>query len=236
MAVTYVSQRDQAWAIRSYPCTGLGVWLVPFISRSPAYPNILHRLRDGARMIDIGCFLGSDLRCLAFDGAPTANMYGVDIVSHWDTGFALYRDQDSFKARFIETDMLSENHPHLEALQGTADIVSISAVLHQWDWDNQIIGAKRIAALTRPGALVIGYQIGNIDGKVVMNKSLQLPQWRHDSNSFSKLWQQVGVETSTAWKTEARLVEWESLGWDPEDTKWLEPGDKVLDFVVTRIS
>lgn len=129
-----------------HPCTGQGVWLVPFISTLPVYPAILKRLKDAsnsgsnASFIDIGCFLGSDLRRLAFDGAPTENLYGVDIVSHWDVGFVLYRDQDKFKTHFIEADLLSIDEDNdagsgettpLQALRATADIVSISAVLHQ---------------------------------------------------------------------------------------------------------
>jgi hypothetical protein len=222
---------------------------VPFISTLPVYPTILRRLKDttnginGARLIDIGCFLGSDLRRLAFDGAPTENLYGVDIVSHWDVGFALYRDQDKFKAHFIEADMLSVNDNDeggeitpLQALRATADIVSISAVLHQWDWDNQVKAAKKVAAFTNgPGALVVGYQIGNIEAKPVLNKALQLHQWRHTPESFAKLWDQVGVETGTAWETEGKLLSWEEMNWDPEDNRWMEPGDKALNFVVTRV-
>ncbi|GAM41070.1 hypothetical protein TCE0_041r13910 [Talaromyces pinophilus] len=243
--------RDQAWAIRSYPCTGLGVWLVPFISTLPAYPTILKRLKDtanggsGARLIDIGCFLGSDLRRLAFDGAPTENLYGVDIVSHWDVGFALYRDQDKFKAHFIEADLLSIGEDNnagsgettrFQALRATADIVSISAVLHQWDWDDQIKAAKKVVALTKgPDALVVGHQIGNVEAKQVWNKALQVHHWRHTPESFAKLWDQVGAETGTAWKTEGKLLSFEEMGWDPEDNRWMEPGDKALNFVVTRL-
>lgn len=232
-------QRDQAWNIRSYPCTGLGVWLIPFISCSPAYPDILQRLRDdsNARLIDIGCFLGSDLRRLAFDGARTENMYGIDIVSHWDVGFNLYRDKNSFKAHFIEANMLSvDENPALRELKGTADIVSVSAVLHQWDWRNQVEGAKRVALFTKgPGSLVVGYQIGNVEGKELINKTLKLPQYRHNPESFAKMWDQVGAETGTEWTTNARLLNWEQMGWDPKDNEWMEPGDRALDFVVTRV-
>lgn len=218
---------------------------MPFISTLPAYPTILKRLKDsGARLIDIGCFLGSDLRRLAFDGAPTENLYGVDIVSHWDVGFALYRDQDKFRAHFIEADMLSINEDNnaageatpLQALRATADIVSISAVLHQWDWDDQVKAAKKVAALTKgTDALVVGYQIGNVEAKQIWNEALKLHHWRHTPESFAKLWDQVGAETGTAWKTEGKLLSFEEMGWDSEDNKWMEPGDKALNFVVTRL-
>jgi hypothetical protein len=122
--------------------------------------------------------------------------------------------------------MLSINdNPALQGLKGTADVVSISAVFHQWDWNNQVEAAKKVALFTKgPGSLVVGHQIGNVEAKDVFNKTLQLSQFRHDPVSFAKLWDQVGTETGTAW-----------MSWDPEDNKWMEPEVRVLDFVVTRV-
>jgi hypothetical protein len=61
-------------------------------------------------------------------------------------------------------------------------------------------------AYFRPNSLVVGYQIGNIEGKQVINKQLQLPQWRHDSASFEQMWNEVGAETCMTWKTKVRLL------------------------------
>jgi hypothetical protein len=180
---------------------------------------VLQRLASGATLLDVGCFLGGDLRRLVFDGAPSANLYGVDIVSHWDVGYALYRDRGRFAAHFIE-----------------ADILSISAVLHQWSREGQVAAAAKLVPLTRPGSLVLGYQIGNVTAKDVVNPVLKLRQWRHDPVSFAEMWERVGAETGTVWETEARLRSWEDMGWDPADHAWMEPGDRVIDFVVTRKS
>lgn len=174
------------------------------------------------------------MRRLAFDGAPTANLYGVDIVSHWDVGYELYRDRGRFNAHFIETDILSSGNPALEELKGHIDILSVSAVLHQWNWDDQVKAASKFVAFTKPGAILLGYQIGNIEAKEVTNPALKVPQWRHDPASFAKMWAQVGAATGTTWETEARLHTWEDMGWDPADSAWMEPGDKVIAFVVTR--
>lgn len=175
------------------------------------------------------------MRRLMFDGAPSANMYGVDIVSHWDVGYALYRDQGRFDAHFIQADILSSGNPALDALKGHIDIISISAVMHQWNWKDQREAAKKLVAFAKPGALVVGYQIGNVEAKEVTNSTLQLSVWRHDPASFAKMWNQVGAETGSRWETQARLRSWEDMGWDPADQAWLEPGDRVIDFVVTRI-
>ena len=85
--IAHISQRDKAWAVRSYPCTGLGLWLDPMLPKSPAYASIIQKLQAGASFLDIGCFIGQDLRRLVADGAPSDRLYAVDVVSHWDVGY-----------------------------------------------------------------------------------------------------------------------------------------------------
>ena len=103
------------------------------LPKSPAYASIIQKLRAGASFLDIGCFIGQDLRRLVADGAPSDRLYAVDVVSHWDVGYDMYRDRDRFSAHFIEADILYPN-VELRALMGTVDVVSITHVLHQWDW------------------------------------------------------------------------------------------------------
>ncbi|KAJ8060778.1 hypothetical protein OCU04_011081 [Sclerotinia nivalis] len=103
--------RDKAWAIRSHMCTGQGIFLNPSIPRHPLYRTTLSRLNDGASLMDVGTFIGQDLRQLVYNGAPSTNLYGVDIVNHWETGYEMYRDKEKFHARYIECDILSPNQP-----------------------------------------------------------------------------------------------------------------------------
>ncbi|KAK3698877.1 hypothetical protein LTR37_016754 [Vermiconidia calcicola] len=232
------SIRDQAFAIRAYPCTGLGVWLIPYISLSPAYATIVKRLQGGDSMVDIGCFVGGDFRRLVFNGAPLESMVGVDLVSHWEVGYELFRDREKFRARFVEADLMTvEEDSGLQKLKGKMDIIHISAVLHQWDWDAQVTAVKKLILLSKPGSLVVGHQIGNAQARHVQNPALKtLLQSRHDPASFKEMWRQAGEETGTKWETEAWLRSWEFMGLDAGNTKWMEPGDAILDFVVTRLS
>lgn len=164
-------------------------------------------------------------------------MFGVDIVSHWDIGYSLFRDEDRFGAHFIESDTLSTDNPSLTALRGRMNVISLSAVLHQWRWEKQLEAAKRIATFSSiGGALVLEHQIGNVEGKAVMLKGVGTAVWRHNAASFTRLWEQAGVETGTKWETKARLLTWEDMGWDPKDQAWMAEGDRVVDFVVTRLS
>ena len=230
-------QRDQLWKTRTYPCIGLGYWLIPMISRSPAYNTILQRMKGGALFLDVGCFLGHDLRRLVFDGVPSTNLYpniyGLDIVNHWSVGYELFRDSDRFFARFIEADIFAENAALL-ALQGCIDIVNMAHVLHIWDWERQVAAAKKVCSFTRPGSMVVGSQVGNVDAKDVVLEAIPTPQWRHNPASFQRLWDQVGVETGTEWKCQAWLRSWDDMGWDPQDLGWLEDGARGIEFVVIR--
>ena len=230
-------QRDRAWAVRSYPCTGLGVWLVPSISRSPAYADILKRMHEGGVFLDVGCFLGQDMRRLFFDGAPSTSLYGVDIVSHWDVGFALFQDQDRFFGHFIEADVLAPNPaPALQQLEAHVDVLTIFHILHQWDWKDQVTCAKRLVAFTRGvGSVIVGVQIGNINAGESISRTFQVPQYRHNPASMARMWDQVGAETGTKWETQAWLRTWEDMGWDRKNHTWQEDTARVIEFVVTRV-
>lgn len=106
--------------------------------------------------------------------------------------------------------------------------------MHQWNWKDQVEAAKKLVAFAKSDALVVGYQIGNVEAKKVINPALQVPQWRHNPESFAKMWSQVGAETGSMWETQAWLRSWEDMGWDPADQAWMDPGDTVMFFVVTR--
>ena len=46
------------------------------------------------------------MRQLVFDGAPSANLYGVNIIGHWGVGFNMFLDKDTCNVRFIEADSM----------------------------------------------------------------------------------------------------------------------------------
>ncbi|PQE16353.1 methyltransferase domain-containing protein [Rutstroemia sp. NJR-2017a WRK4] len=228
--------RDQAWDIRAYPCTGVGAWLVPQLCKLPVYPDILKRVKAGDIYMDVGAFIGHDLRRLVYDGAPSDNLYAVDIISHWDVGFDMFRDRDRFAAHFIEADILNSSEPRLAELMGKVDILSITQVMHSWDWDGQVKFAKALVAFTKgPGSLIAGNQIGNPKAHEVVLKSIGVPMWRHNPESFGKLWDQVGSETGTRWETQAWMRSFEEMSWDPKDGAWMEEGVAIIEFSVKRL-
>ncbi|KAI1387536.1 uncharacterized protein F4822DRAFT_285658 [Hypoxylon trugodes] len=229
--------RDRAWDIRAYPCIGLGSWLTPQLCRLPVYSQILKRVKeDGALLADMGTFFGHDLRRLVYDGAPSDNLYGVDIVNHFDVGYDLFRDRDTFKGHFIEADFLSTTSPELNALKGKVDIIVISQVLHQWLYEDQVKAATVLSSFTKPGSWIVGNQIGNPVAQDVSLKQMATSVFRQNPESFAKTFEEVGAATGTKWETQAWLRTFEEMGWDAKDGAWMEPDVRIIEFVAKRIS
>lgn len=228
MSLTSYTQRDKAWAIRSYPCTGLGLFLKPMIPKSRVYKSIIRRLQEGERLLDVGCFLGQDLRRLVTDGASSENLYAMNIVSHWDLGYKIFRDREIFSAHFIETDILHLNSA-LQALKGTFNTISISHVLHQWEWNDQVSALKQQAILSRVGAIIVGFQVGSVGfRKRPASELAKSSAYWHNPESFQEIWDQVGEETGTEWLTEAQLKTWDEFGWNPNDTAYLRDDARII--------
>ncbi|KAI0437929.1 hypothetical protein F4803DRAFT_536854 [Xylaria telfairii] len=229
--------RDRAWNLRAWPCIGIGVWLTPQLRRQAFYPEILERVKAGAVVADIGTFIGHDLRRLIYDGAPSKNLYGVDIINTFDIGYEFFRDRDTFGGHFIEADFINSSaSPELTALKNKVDILIVSQVLHQWSWINQFNAAKILVEFTKPGTWVVGNQVGNVVPQAVSNPGMPTPIYRHSPDSFIKMWEEVGTTTATQFETWATLRPLEDLGFDPRDMVWAEEGLGVLEFRVKRIT
>ncbi|KAK0110056.1 hypothetical protein ONS95_002716 [Cadophora gregata] len=177
------------------------------ITRLPAYDTALTRLKNkdknkdsssSSSFLDVGCMLGQDLRRLVYDGAPSESLTGVDIASHWDVGFEMFRDTSTFHAQFIECDILAPN-PELAALEGTFDIIYIAQVLHQWGWEGQLAAVKQLVKLSRPkaNAMVFGFQLGQETGgeKVVETAKSRHRMFLQGVETFRELWRKAGEET-----------------------------------------
>ena len=99
------------------------------------------------------------MRRLVFDEAPSGQLSGVDLVSHWDVGFEMFRDRDKFQVTFFLDDIL---HPDkITVRKGTFDVIALSLVLHQWTFDEQVAALKNVVDLSAPNMTVAGLQVGN---------------------------------------------------------------------------
>jgi hypothetical protein len=228
--------RDRLWQIRQYPCTGGGGWLKPQLCLSTVYSEILSRVKAGQTLVDIGTFIGHDLRRLVIDGAQSDHLWGVDIVNHFDVGFDFFQDRQRWRGRFVEADFLTiESNAVLEPLRSKTDMIFIASVLHQWDWAGQVRGATALTQFTKPGCLIAGLQMGKpIAGAVVM-KGLKVPLYLHNTESWAKMWREVGAATATSWETITRPRAWEWIGIDSSEMAWMGPDVQLFEFAVRRM-
>jgi SAM-dependent methyltransferase len=202
------------------------------LPKCPIYKSIIARARTGARVVDIGCFLGHDLRRLTFDGAPSANLVGVDIINQWDLGYSFFRDHGRFAAKFVEADILHPN-AELRSMEGGVDVAVIVHLLHQWDYDRQLEAAQNVGRLMAVGGIVVGFQLGTAGREQYADPTGPTVFW-HTVESFRGMWEEVGRRDGTVWETQAELWALGSMGSKEEDVSYLGKECRVLQFVVTR--
>lgn len=82
--------------------------------------------------------------------------------------------------------------------------------------------------------MVVGNNIGNPKAHEVLLKSIGVPMFRHNPESFEKLWNQVGSETGTKWETQAWMRTFDEMSFDPKDAAWMEDGVGIIEFAVKR--
>jgi hypothetical protein len=193
-------------------------WLNSYLERHPAYDTIFSTLKNGASIVDCGCFFSSDFRFLAFQGVPTNNMYGFDIEPRFfDIAFEFYNDRDRWKGTFITADASKDlDESPLGKLKGKMDIVWCPKFLHLYDRQGQVEMASRLIGLLKPtaGSLFVGSQNG-----VPQSEEIPLPSaeqkrvcWFANADDIKLMWDEVAARTRTRWNVESRLLDLRTLG------------------------
>lgn len=198
------------------------------ISQATQYSNIVQRIKDGDKYLDIGCCIGQDIRKLVYDGVPSENTYGSDLKKEFmDIGYDLFLDKDKLKTTFIAADVF-DPASELTQLDGHIDIIHAASFFHLFDWNEQVQAAKRVAKLlsSKPGGMVVGRQAGNVNaGERPRETDPKQTRFHHNASTFVKLWEQVGEETATKWEVDARLEDLDLAQQSrgiPEGTRWLQ--------------
>lgn len=164
-------------------------------------------------------------------------MFASDIESEfWNLSCDLYRDKEKMQAEFTEADIFAPEA--LKLLEGRIDVVLVSHFLHLWNWDKQIEAAKKLISLTKPGAWIVGCQIGSYWGKEVPfnigGKESGITMFLHNVETTKRFWKQVGNEVGieiSADGSECPLTDW----LEPEDCVWMEPTGVGLSFLARRL-
>ncbi|MCJ1400977.1 hypothetical protein MMC11_004188 [Xylographa trunciseda] len=232
------SIRERAWNTKPYPCLGQWAFLSPRISRSPAYTEILAKVKGGASILDLGCCLGQDLRFLAAEGAPTDEMYASDLVPEfWNLGYELFRDKGKFKARFYNADIF-DRESSLQALDGRMDIVYLGAFLHLFDWNQQLEALKAVIKLSKVGTIVAGRQIGHVRGTEISTSSKNDTKtyFLHNPETMARLWVEAEQQTGTKWTVRASTELMARIHPEKRDSVWMGHDARALSFEAVRQS
>ena len=151
--------------------------------------------------------------------------------------YELFRDKDTIKAHLFTADVFDE-HSALDMLEGKIDVIYLGSFLHIFSWDDQLKICKRVIKISRPrkGSTVFGRQVGCVKAKEVETGGMGIDKstsrwWRHDVESFRKLWDLAGEETGTKWETWGRLDNDEGMG----VSSWSDEGMRQLKFEVQRV-
>ncbi|KNG82887.1 hypothetical protein ANOM_007530 [Aspergillus nomiae NRRL 13137] len=181
----------QGCEITNYPCFRLVTFLDLELSQSPAYARIVNRIKQGALFIDLGCRLGQDIRRLAYDGAPPGNLVGLDLRKEVvELGYDLFKDSDTFKARFIVQDFFQDT-PVFREMIGNIEIINSGLFMHLWNWAGQVrIGRGMVELLTHQGGLITGVHFGGQDSGI--NKTEDwIERFVHTEMSFRQMWIEI---------------------------------------------
>ncbi|PYI27254.1 S-adenosyl-L-methionine-dependent methyltransferase [Aspergillus indologenus CBS 114.80] len=233
------SIRNRAWPLGNYPCIGMWIFLLPGLAGFPEFDRLVARARgqstsDGSMILDLGTGLGQDLRLLAAHGVPTTRMVAVDREPRlWQLGYELFRDANRMQARFIEGDFHTMPDAALAPVQGHVDLVIAAQFLHLFSRAGQQAACRRIAALSRPGTTVVGFQQGR--RRPVEYVRPWGVTFYQNRESFVQMWEAVQAETGTRWEVVVREVELEEWGMEAEDVAWMEGVKFGIEFVITRV-
>jgi SAM-dependent methyltransferase len=227
------AKRDLAWQIHPYPCIGQVRFVDLSLSRNPSYSTVLSRLHSGASLLDLGCCFAQDLRKLVFDGAPSTNLYGAELKREFiELAYEFFGDRKTLEAIFMVADVLDPGSL-LKQLDGKMDIVHAGLFLHLFDWKEQVKVCERIVKLMKneKGVLVLGQQMATTTPGVV-NYGTQV-LFKHNVETFDKLWAEVGEKTGTRWKVTGSL----DMGLGIKDGKrgWDDDNARRLVFEVERV-
>jgi hypothetical protein len=119
------------------------------------------------------------------------------------------------------------------------DIINSCSFFHLFSYEQNIEVGKKVVQLLKPqaGSLLIGRQVGNINAGERSREGGK-KVFRHDAETWKKMWDEIGDLTGTKWNTHAELLGTEGHvpGHTKEELKgWSEEGMRKLRFVVRRV-
>ncbi|KAI0178094.1 hypothetical protein BJ166DRAFT_491904 [Pestalotiopsis sp. NC0098] len=211
--------REKLWRIKPYGCIGRFRFLNLDFTADPGYQQAIGQLRktfSNTTFLDLGCCVGQVLRQLAHDGAWTGRLYGTDLEPRFmDVGYELFNDKKRLRSTFVAGDIFSDRKTQAEdplrVLDGRITIVHATSFFHLFGWDDQVRAARRVVRLLKPrdqSAFIFGRQVGCDEPSALPEGGPggRQDKFLHNAESWQRMWDVVGEETGTRWRTEWDVI------------------------------
>lgn len=138
-------------------------------------------------------------------------------------------------ATFIAGSLLDET-ARFPQLEGKIDIVNANSLFHLFTWEEQVTVTSRLVSFMKDkaGSMILGRQVGAVEAGEYRALNEGATTYRHNVDSFRRLWEEVEGKTGSAWDVAARLDMEDIMQGVNLGQKWMESGTRRLHFVVTR--
>ncbi|POW21515.1 hypothetical protein PSHT_02336 [Puccinia striiformis] len=203
--------REAAYKIYPYPC----IWGFEFLKRKtfshPFYPRVkANKLSNRHQniFVDLGAFVGVDLKQVVEDGWDANNVLGIDVHQEWiDIGHELFKDGQQLPSFLgdilLETTLNSapaeeaqpepvlnlRNLKDLNPLKGRVRFICANQLFHLFLEHDQRKLAERCGRLlsNEPGSAIFGTQVGA--PKETLDEVHKV--YVHSPKSFERLWKET---------------------------------------------
>ena len=196
-------------------------------------------MKSGSQIyLDLGCCFAQDIRRLVYDGVQSEMCYGSDLrLDFMELGYKLFLDNETLKSKFIAADIFNSDS-NLKQLDGQVDMIHAASFFHLFDLGEQKQIGRRCVELLKPrkNCLIFGRQVGNVKGGRFAHRTRKGYMYRHDLDTWSQMWKEIGEETGTKWDVQAKLYEWK-LGThaNKQAQSYQHEGAMRLEFCVRRV-
>jgi hypothetical protein len=155
---------------------------------------------------------------------PSENTYGSDLRPEFiELGYGLFKDKGKIKTTFLPANVFDDDTP-LTQIYGQISIVYTGSFFHLFNYEEQVVG--RHIGNENPG----DYNKPGYSG--------ERGRFRHNPQTWTELWDEVGEATGTQWKVEAELQPRGSVFKEAENKLFHNrrgAGARRLKFVVRRV-
>lgn len=200
-----VKVRNDAWKVHPYPCIGQFRFLEAGLDGSEEYEEVVKRLQEGQKILDMACCFGQTIRQLIADGAPARNIIGCDLQADFiELGYKLFKDRDKLQTEFLVADIFDPASVLID-LKGDVDMIYAGSFFHLWGMEQQKEVSKIVVSLLRPkpGSMIVGRQVGALTAGERTGPTGTM--FRHNEDSFKKMWEEIGDDLGITFTVNATL-------------------------------